>query len=227
MNHLDLNMRLVFLGDVHGLLDKALEMLIPLCPDAVIQVGDLGVWPNSKNIDSASKRHQGAGDFSEYYTGNKILPVPIYFTHGNHEDQQWLQQRNMTWLIPNLFYISVGVIELAGIKIAFIGGNHGLPKKIKHIQPDGVNKLLNLEFNILVSHECCYGQPVKVGRPQKDLPGSHLLTELVKIKKPVFHFCGHYHQYLDICTDDTHSIVLNSVPHQNCYYIMDVPDKIQ
>lgn len=87
-------------GDVHG----QLEGMYGLCRSwedetgqaiaAILQTGDLGVFPDPANLDRATRRHAerdpselGA---SSYLSGSRVPRVPALFGRGNHEDFDFL-----------------------------------------------------------------------------------------------------------------------------------------
>lgn len=114
--------------------------------DWIWQVGDFGIWPDPNGIDKATRRNfvrerfDPTRDFTDCLLGDYEIPIPTYFTRGNHEDQGFLrihEKQHMHLnpddfhtkpieLCPNLFYVPDGyVIELDGVKFASWGGNFG------------------------------------------------------------------------------------------------------
>jgi Calcineurin-like phosphoesterase len=147
-------MKIAFLGDLHGRVFHALALIVawqatmaePL--DLVIQVGDMGAFPNTEAMlkDEATRRYaaedpgelgfcrllQAEGTLAESLRSiRQRLRGPIYFLRGNHEDVSWLQglsqqgQKQTVGVDPfDLFhYVTDGVIlEHDRVKIAFFGG---------------------------------------------------------------------------------------------------------
>lgn len=56
-------------GDIHGAINRlyedvlAFEISLGIRFDWVLHVGDFGVWPDAEDIDKATRKHDGAGDF--------------------------------------------------------------------------------------------------------------------------------------------------------------------
>jgi len=118
-----------FAADTHGEIDqlcfrlgvKALE--IDRDPDWVFHVGSLGVWPDPKHTDHATRLSGTETDFHEFYLGRKRIPYPILFAPGRHEDHRWLElmyQKGYFEIIPNLHRMPNGfarTIEAAGVSL--------------------------------------------------------------------------------------------------------------
>lgn len=222
-------MKVIFVGDVHGNIDKFIEIIQPLNPDVVIQVGDFGVWPDLNIVDRATRKHGGAGDFPRYFSENKGLPFLTIFTHGNHEDMQFLEKKKDTNVLENLKYIHTGIFKLGKTKIAFLGGNYSFKHKHpRQIKPWDADTLKNKQFDILVTHECAIDTPVKVFGPLNKIgdktlsPGSPDIREIIETSNPKYHFHGHYHQIVNTSIGNTKIVGLNSVPHPGCYFILDI-----
>src|SRR5882672_894652 len=89
-------MRLCVVGDTHGALARMYEIVDELerrsgAPiDAVLQVGDFGVWPDPSRLDAATERHGDGGEFRALLAAGRV-PRATYFIAGNHEDFAFLQ----------------------------------------------------------------------------------------------------------------------------------------
>jgi Calcineurin-like phosphoesterase len=102
-----------FIGDVHGRVFHALAAVITWRREAgrrvdlLIQVGDLGAFPDPGQVDEATARYHAAdpaeADLSRLLkaVGRRVeslrrlraqLLGPIYFLRGNHEDAAWLRR---------------------------------------------------------------------------------------------------------------------------------------
>lgn len=120
-------------GDTHGALDRlyadvnAFERSLNVRFEALLHVGDFGVWPDPAKVDRATRDHEGAGDFSRWLAERRAAPRPTWFIKGNHEDFEWIDAKDSTELIPGLRYIPNGkVAELpGGLRVAGIGGCFG------------------------------------------------------------------------------------------------------
>lgn len=101
-------------GDVHGKLDllyaciEQMEAEVGRRVDLVVQVGDLGVWPDPRRIDGATLRHGGPGDFPEWHRYGKAAPRPTIFVPGNHEDFDFLLSRGGGEILPGLYFLPWG-----------------------------------------------------------------------------------------------------------------------
>lgn len=104
-------MKIGIIGDVHGRVFHAVAAVVTwqrvarVRFDLLLQVGDMGAYPETQRMDSATKRHLAVdpseADFSRLLDADREtaasllaareqLKTPIYFVRGNHEDQQWL-----------------------------------------------------------------------------------------------------------------------------------------
>lgn len=141
-----------FIGDLHGRVFHALALVATWQRragrrlDLVIQVGDLGAFPDSEFLDLATGRFVAEDptelDFSRLLRAEGRLAEdlrrvraqlagPIHFIRGNHEDTPWLRQlaaAGATGMIAvdpfDLFaYVPDGrVLTVGGQRIAFLGG---------------------------------------------------------------------------------------------------------
>lgn len=89
----------------------------------MFHVGSLGVWPDPKHTDHATRQSGVQTDFHEYYLGAKQLPFPILFAPGRHEDHRWLElmyQKGYFELMPNLHRMPNGFareLEAGGVHL--------------------------------------------------------------------------------------------------------------
>jgi lariat debranching enzyme len=67
-------------------------------------------------------RHMGA--FYQYYTGERVAPVPTLFIAGNHEGAHYLWELpHGGWVAPNIYYLGfAGVVRFGGLRIAGLSG---------------------------------------------------------------------------------------------------------
>lgn len=116
---------LVFLGDTHGYF-RALHAVQQKYPEAtVVQVGDLGFWPQLRN---------------DYYKRQKDLR-PFYFIDGNHEHHPHLQEvvsrvemdDDGTYEVwPKAHYVPRGhALVLDGLRLGFCGGADSIDKNMR------------------------------------------------------------------------------------------------
>lgn len=213
-------MKICLIGDVHGRVFHAL-LLVNLCQqerqeeyDLIIQVGDLGVWPDPNNVDAATKRFakndrteldfQFLVDPKEDHRRfleliREKISVPILFIRGNHEDSEWLQKRKGTLIDQfGIFeYVADGdVREYKGAKVAFLGGIEGAKVSQDRLDDDAVQRLLSLgsgAVDVLITHDAPYG--VSTGfRGQTQ--GSRIITRVATTLRPRFHAYGHLHHII-------------------------------
>lgn len=108
--------KLAFIGDVHAKFDQ-LRRLFDQNEDlqeaeAVIQLGDLGLWPRYEWVTP---------------------PRRIYFLDGNHEYFPELTDiKEPQEIRENLVYVPRGtVLELAGFRVGFLGGAESPDKHLR------------------------------------------------------------------------------------------------
>lgn len=214
------------IGDIHG---RVLHMLAAVATwqkkisrpfDLLIQVGDLGAFPDIAKLDPATNRYLAAdpaeADFSRLLNvaGPQAAAVtalrnqfagPIFFIRGNHEDFDWLyqlpvnQQSKTAAADPfDLFhYVPDGTVlefndEFNGLKVAFLGGVE------ERTDQAGLNQvayqsLLSLgpgTIDLLVTHQGPYGSSIGY---HGDTHGSKLITQLIETLQPKFQVAGHAH----------------------------------
>ncbi|MAG37667.1 MAG: hypothetical protein CL878_15640 [Dehalococcoidia bacterium] len=213
-----------FIGDVHGHVYEAIaaavtwQMQTGKRFDLLLQVGDLGAFPDPAQMDAATSRYLAVDpaqlDFShllaatgvraEYLLGiRKQLCSPIYFVRGNHEDFAWLAALPIaeeTKTAPvdrfGLFrYVPDGtVLEFDEVRIACLGR----VEKRTDSEPAGIDRtayetLLEMSpgsIDVLVTHQGPYG----IGRGFRgQVQGSRLMTQLIEHLQPAFHLGGHLH----------------------------------
>ncbi len=120
-------------GDCHGQLELMYAMIAQMEAqvgrqvDLVLQVGDLGVWPDPARVDQATRRHGDAGDYPAWHAAGQGPPIPTLFIAGNHEDFHALHGQPVGALLPNLTFLPWGrstVFEARGQRLG-IGGVGG------------------------------------------------------------------------------------------------------
>jgi len=112
-------MSLLLLGDIHGaygFLRRAIQHATDIGATAVIQVGDLGLFP---------------GNEQKFYEVCQT-DMPVYFVDGNHDDcSRWSNYDVLGKVFgnSNLHYVPRGaVLELDNRTIAFMGGAASIDK---------------------------------------------------------------------------------------------------
>jgi hypothetical protein len=210
-----------FLGDVHGQVFHALAA-VATCQvelgqrfDLVVQVGDLGAYPDPARLDEAGRRYLEAdpsqADFSRLLraTGRRAeslrrlrarLAAPIHFVRGNHEDFAWLASRPRDPLSGtaevdpfDLFrYVPDGaVLPAQAWRIGFLGGAEEGGDTEAGIDPIAVAALAARgagAFEVLVTHDAPYGAGVGF---HGQIQGARAVTRLIESVQPAFHVAGH------------------------------------
>lgn len=222
-------------GDIHGAIDRmyedviAFELSLGLTFDWVLHVGDFGVWPDPNRIDRATRRHDGAGDFTRWHADHRAVPRPTVFVKGNHEDFVWLDAHPTGEVLPALRYLRNGeVAELSAgegvIRVGGIGGCHG-PSDFerpshtlqgyakRHYTRDEIAALSAREgIDILLVHDAPKGVPFDRHRRGAGYVSEAAgLDELVAKTRPRVCFFGHHHARLEAELAGVRCIGLNKV----------------
>ncbi len=209
-----------FVGDVHGRVFHAIAALATWQQtrgepfDLLIQVGDMGAYPDPDGMDANAKRHLAAApaeaDFSRLLRANgpraeairgirHHVGSPLHFLRGNHEDQAWLRQlpvdpSSRTARVDQfdvLRYVPDGsVLTFGDLRVGFLGGASD-DAGDGAIDPHAHNSLMKLDpgtIDVLVTHDAPYG--VSVGY-HGQTQGSRLITTLVERLEPSSHIAGH------------------------------------
>ncbi len=211
-----------FIGDVHGQVFHATalaatwQVVTGKRFDILIQVGDMGAYPNTPN-DAATERYlaldPSQADFSRLLKADgklaahlrqvrECLAGPIYFVRGNHEDFDFLNHLQVDGTAKSAAvdpfdlyrYVPDGtVLEFDGTKVAFLGGVEER-SDARAIDKEAYQSLMDLgpgRIDILVTHEGPYGTSTGY---HGDVHGSHMMTRLIESIKPTYHVAGHAHQ---------------------------------
>lgn len=217
----DPSTRYLVFGDLHGRVLPAFALArryqddfkAPL--DGLLQVGDLGYFPDTSRLDAASRRHAAQDPLelgiSEFNTANPVACrffqyfdplVRMYFIAGNHEDYESLERRRRSrdpaWPVDDfhrLWCLDDGrVTELSsGLKVGSLWGIDGDAPKARRIRlprtrinPDAAEQLRSKTFDVLLTHESPR-DAIWVGS------GSELISTVIESAAPQIAFFGHYH----------------------------------
>jgi Icc-related predicted phosphoesterase len=217
-------------GDIHGAIDRlyedvlAFEAALGVRFEWVLHVGDFGVWPDPNRIDKATKKHDGAGDFSVWFAERRPVPRKTLFIKGNHEDFVWLDDQPNPEVLPGLFYLRNGRtmdIGEAGrsVRIGGVGGCFGpadfeQPSKRlqghakSHYTRDEIETLCKATaIDILLIHDA----PAGVKVDQNRVSEAAGLDRLVAGTQPRICFFGHHHARIDGEVAGIRCIGLNKV----------------
>jgi len=202
---------ILFLGDIHGqfeVLARAQELAARVGAKAIVQIGDLGLFPANEHI------------FREMI---KASNIPIKAIDGNHDNHEYWYQRDEVYQLYQdrpLFIVPRGtVMTLDNRTIAFMGGAASIDKatRIQYnwhwdpreniVQTDIDRLRKNVEgksVDIFVTHvppqivikenfdnanKIAYG----VGPGWED-PNASIIEELWKQMDYPYLICGHMHK---------------------------------
>ncbi|MBS0206289.1 MAG: metallophosphatase family protein [Planctomycetes bacterium] len=209
-------------GDLHGRVLPAFalarryqdEFQVQL--DGLLQVGDLGYFPDPNRLDSASRRHAACDPLelgvSEFNAANPIAGrffqtsdprLCLYFIAGNHEDHELLQRhrrsRDSAWPVDDfhrLWCIDDGrTLKLpSGLTVGGLWGIDGDAPKARRIRsprvqidPAAAERLQSGQrFDVLLTHES----------PRDAIwldSGSLEIADVIAQVQPQLAFFGHYH----------------------------------
>jgi|HubBroStandDraft_3_1064219.scaffolds.fasta_scaffold89969_2 hypothetical protein len=218
---------LAFVGDIHGGVLKMYAALVDWMYrtgtkiDAVVQVGDLGVYPGT--------------EWGTIYRHKTSCPIPTWAIMGNHEDpamiREWRASPNR---IPDMHLIEDGtIVDVCGVKVGGIWGNYSprswvephnvlyhrnggsSPRTAMHICQQSVRSLLSQrqsKMDVLVTHDTARctlplkfaGQPMDpeikeiLGlRQSEESNGCPAFDEILDVFKPAYYFFGHLHHYAE------------------------------
>ncbi len=218
-------MRIGFVGDVHGLAFHALAAAgiwqrDGAKLDLLIQVGDMGAYPDPTQTDPSTARYievdPAQADFARLLSAegelaeriralSASLSGSLHFIRGNHEDFTWLDSLEVdpdsataaVDVLDALRFIPDGtVLEFDGVRLAFLGGAEEAPGRAGLDRP-AYESVLSREpgsIDVLVSHQGPYGTTRGY---RGDLHGSPAMTALIEHLRPAYHVAGHAHQLVE------------------------------
>jgi predicted phosphodiesterase len=222
-------------GDIHGAMDRMYEDVLEFETalgarfEWVLHVGDFGIWPDASRIDSATKKHDGAGDFPSWFAGRHAAPRKTIFIKGNHEDFVWLDAQPTPEVLPGLFYLRNGrTMDLRDgrevIRVGGVGGCYGPADFVRrsthlrgyakrHYTHDEIEALCKVEIvDILLVHDAPAGVQFQRHRRRigwvSEAAG---LDQLVASVRPKVCFFGHHHTRVDGDVAGSRCIGLNKV----------------
>jgi hypothetical protein len=212
---------LVF-GDLHGRVLPAFRLACAWSRDhgvrlaGLLQVGDLGYFPDLSRLDKATRRH-AADDPLELGVQQVVarsrdadavfaaaeLPEALWFTAGNHEDYDALEQMaHQAGATPDDFPVDAyqrvrclrdgqAATLPGGLRV---GALWGIDDRARRSTPEAgrirtrsATGLAFSAFDVLLTHDA----PRDFVLPDS---GSVLISEVIAEARPAFAFFGHYHQ---------------------------------
>jgi hypothetical protein len=216
-------MNVAVFGDLHGYILLAFKLCVRWQQetgqqlDLILQVGDLGVFPDRTRLDRATRRHGERNpvvfSFQEFFMAERPevttlveeLSCPLLFVRGNHEDHGWLdalEQRFPNPCFPvdaylRLWCLKTGVpytFQRGEEAITILGiGRVGRPASFEktkphYIQPDEQHLLERLG-DMPVDIVLTHDAP-----RDRIYPGSGSLEieQALRRHQPQYHFFGHY-----------------------------------
>ena len=217
-------------GDVHGritlmlMLAQVWQRRTGRTLDGVLQVGDMGAYPDLSRLDDATVRHAARDSdelgFSEYVIGcaegAALLEEPgwpVIWMRGNHEDFDYLSSfRKPTAVDPwqRLIFLPDGQqMTHAGVRIGAMGGmaprqerrGHGKTAR-KRFRDEQKSHDPRLVPRRLIQTSFVDEVPdILLTHAGPKVPGlsggSVLLGELSRRIRPTVHFFGHHHVAMD------------------------------
>lgn len=212
--------KVAFVGDTHGNKHFApilVKYLKNAKVDAVVQVGDFGIWQN-----------KDSKQFLDYLSEN--LGVPLYFVDGNHEDHPYLRslpigEDGTRKVAENVYHLPRGFRwEWAGKSFLALGGALSVDKDYRRPYFDWFpeEEITYGEFleaikggpvDVMVTHEC--PDNVKIPGLMHGLP-QHILAQaqaqrevigmVVEEVNPTMLVHGHHHKrYVGVRKNDNGS----------------------
>ena len=210
---------LVF-GDLHGRILPAFRLAAVWARekatrvDGLLQVGDLGWFPDPSRLDKATKRHAERDPLelgamlvaepskeADQVFADEDAPPTMWFTAGNHEDFEDLQRwqggaggKADSFAVDHYLRVravSDGRVECTpgDLHVAALWGIDAdarpkIPPRARIIERSAT-QLTAHEFDVLLSHDC----PRDAVIPNA---GSSAISALISLAQPAFAFFGHY-----------------------------------
>jgi hypothetical protein len=175
----------------------------------------------------APTKHKRVGDFLEVVSGRIRLPAPVFFIGGNHEPWQALDvQGPGPWGIPEVRFLGrAGVVEVEGLRVAFLSGIHCEDVSEGYQRPPGLKRagcwnqsdidvLIGIDggVDVLLTHDWPMLDAAAVpGRPIRFNRGNDLISELLGLLEPSLHACGHHHRSARVQVGVTRVVALPTV----------------
>lgn len=227
--------KFLMVGDTHGngsWMRKQMTLARELECDAVIQLGDFGLWPGGESYLNVIKK--------EYWRHQKNA-VPVYWIDGNHdwhdridgmiEEDDPATEEGFYKVEAGCYYIPRGnVWEWEGVRFGALGGAYSIDRKHRQLglswwkqeipSDQNVDTLIDNAskvggIDVLLTHEAPALPPTM--SHIKDMPLSDLSRDRVRRAMvgsgAKMNFHGHYHWFHDTQTDVGRVVGLNCDPY--------------
>lgn len=208
---------LVF-GDLHGRILSAFRLAAAWARDhdcridGILQVGDLGYFPDVSRLDKATRRHAADDPLelgalwvaepsqeADRVFAEELTPEALWFTAGNHEDYAFLHSVAHGDVFAVDAYQRIRCIRdghvalLPGcVRVGALWGIDGqAPVRRRHapshclIQADSAARLSCSTFDVLLTHD----SPLDAIIPNA---GSQKILDVIQAARPAFAFFGHH-----------------------------------
>lgn len=203
-------MKIAFSGDWHGKVNDATAIIrksVLLGAEAVIQLGDFGLWPNAGwYLDEVSAAAVESG-------------VDVYWIDGNHEwhdeiDRWTAEYGHQTPITvrPRLFYLPRGCrITLGGVRYGALGGAFSVDYLMRtlgaswwpqeQITAADVERLGDAPLDVLLTHDAPERLDAIAKYPLSDTDEAKCewnrkcIREAIRNTRPRFLLHGHWHHW--------------------------------
>ena len=237
-------------GDCHGRLSDLYYSALALEDerlggrplDLLVQVGDLGVWPDPARLDRATQKHGETGDFARWASEQRAAPRPTLFVAGNHEDFDYLVQHGANPLVPGLTFLPWGAVTTFAargrvLRIGGLGGCYGASdyprgalhgRRRRHYTRAEIDRLIaqaQPPIDILLLHDAPAGvlaDPAQ-GAPtrRKHVSDSLGLDELITAVSPGICLTGHFHVGSDRQIAGVRTLGLSIYPRAGSFVLLE------
>ena len=210
--------RYLVFGDLHGRILPAFRLASAwardhgLAVDGILQVGDLGYFPDASRLDKATRRHAQADPLelgtlavseptaeADRVFAEATVPEALWFTAGNHEDHDALRAQAHGDAFAVDAYHRVRCVRdgrvarlPCGVNVGALWGIDGeAPVRRRHapssslIRADSAARLACSTVDVLLSHD----SPLDAVIPNA---GSAEVRDVIHSARPAFAFFGHY-----------------------------------
>jgi uncharacterized protein len=179
--------RILVLGDLHGDLRKALDLVDSLKPAALLSPGDWG------DPDDLPREEWQA----------LLRRVPVYSAFGNHDDVDLLRASRNRDGSPVLLE-SGSRVQVLGRTATAINGiwakSHRMPYYVTDADVDAMVAAVEAPVDILLSHGCPLGVVDLMASNRHG--GQRCFNRAVEALRPRLYVCGHLHRRQKYITRD-------------------------